>query len=32
MVPYQKHLIDVNKCTRCDVCRTNCPEDAIVIV
>lgn len=32
MVPYQKHEIDVQKCTRCDVCRTTCPEKSIVIV
>ncbi len=32
MTPYQIHSIDVAKCTRCDVCRTVCPENAIEIV
>ncbi len=29
--PYQKHRIDDPKCTRCDSCRTVCPESAIVV-
>ncbi len=32
MWPYQKHEINVSLCTRCDVCRTVCPEKAIVVV
>jgi len=32
MMPYQKHEIDVTKCTRCDICRTVCPEKVIKIV
>ena len=30
--PYEKHAIDAATCTRCDVCRLRCPEDAIRIV
>ena len=30
--PYQQHTIDLALCTRCDACRTTCPEDAIVTV
>jgi NADH-quinone oxidoreductase subunit F len=29
--PYQQHKIDDEKCTRCDTCRTVCPETAIII-
>jgi NADH-quinone oxidoreductase subunit F len=32
MRPYQVHEIDTAKCTRCDVCRTVCPEKCIKIV
>jgi NADH-quinone oxidoreductase subunit F len=32
MTPYQPHVIDAAKCTRCDVCRTVCPEKVIKIV
>jgi len=32
MKPYEKHDIDAEKCTRCDACRINCPEDAVRIV
>jgi NADH-quinone oxidoreductase subunit F len=31
-LPYQKHSIDTAKCTRCDLCRTVCPEQVIKIV
>ncbi|UCE60538.1 MAG: NAD(P)H-dependent oxidoreductase subunit E [Phycisphaerales bacterium] len=30
--PYQIHEIDPETCTRCDTCRTKCPEDAIEVV
>ncbi|MCA9262802.1 MAG: 4Fe-4S binding protein, partial [Planctomycetales bacterium] len=30
--PYQQHVIDAELCTRCDACRTTCPEKAITIV
>jgi ferredoxin len=30
--PYEQHEIDDEKCTRCDACRTRCPEDAIRVV
>lgn len=30
--PYQKHEINAEKCTRCDICRTTCPVKAIEIV
>ncbi|MCL4129405.1 UNVERIFIED_CONTAM: hypothetical protein GTU68_012170 [Idotea baltica] len=29
--PYQQHTIDDEKCTRCDTCRTVCPETAVII-
>jgi NADH-quinone oxidoreductase subunit F len=29
--PYQIHVIDQTLCTKCDVCRVACPEDAIVV-
>ena len=29
--PYEKHEIDVTKCTRCDTCRKVCPSKAIVV-
>jgi NADH-quinone oxidoreductase subunit F len=32
MAPYRKHEIDAAKCTRCDVCRSVCPEKAIDVV
>ncbi|WP_231956478.1 NAD(P)H-dependent oxidoreductase subunit E [Posidoniimonas polymericola] len=28
--PYRQHVIDLDRCTRCDACRTTCPEQAIV--
>jgi NADH-quinone oxidoreductase subunit F len=31
MTPYQKHEIDPARCTRCDLCRTVCPEKCIFI-
>jgi ferredoxin len=31
MVPYIRHWIDQEKCTRCDACRDICPEDAVVV-
>lgn len=31
MTPYQIHTIDPEKCTRCDICRGVCPENAIDI-
>jgi len=30
--PYEKHEIDVAKCTRCDVCRRICPSQCIEVV
>ena len=30
--PYRQHLIDDAVCTRCDVCRSQCPEHAIKVV
>ena len=30
--PYSQHVIDSNLCTRCDVCRTVCPEQAITVI
>lgn len=32
LTPYRQHSIDVNACTRCDACRAQCPEEAIVVV
>ncbi len=31
MTPYQKHTIDLVKCTRCDTCRQVCPTDAVIV-
>lgn len=31
MAPYQKHEINLKKCTRCDTCKQVCPEHAIVV-
>ena len=31
MTPYQKHRIDPEKCTRCNTCKTICPQDAVRI-
>jgi NADH-quinone oxidoreductase subunit F len=31
MTPYAVHVIDQEKCTRCDTCRRICPEGAIVV-
>ncbi|MBL7221154.1 MAG: NAD(P)H-dependent oxidoreductase subunit E [Phycisphaerae bacterium] len=31
MTPYQKHQIDPEKCTRCDACKTICPQGAVRI-
>ncbi|MCA9239552.1 MAG: 4Fe-4S binding protein, partial [Planctomycetales bacterium] len=30
--PYRQHVIDADLCTRCDACRTTCPERAITTV
>jgi NADH:ubiquinone oxidoreductase subunit F (NADH-binding)/Pyruvate/2-oxoacid:ferredoxin oxidoreductase delta subunit len=32
VVPYAKHVVDVDKCTTCDTCRVVCPENAVQIV
>jgi NADH-quinone oxidoreductase subunit F len=32
MVPYARHQIDDERCTRCDACRRVCPQEAIKIV
>jgi NADH-quinone oxidoreductase subunit F len=32
VVPYAKHVVDVDKCTTCDTCRVICPENAVQIV
>ena len=29
--PYRQHVIDADICTRCDVCRTTCPENAVLV-
>jgi NADH:ubiquinone oxidoreductase subunit F (NADH-binding)/NADH:ubiquinone oxidoreductase subunit E len=29
--PYEMHVIDTDKCTRCDMCRTVCPEFAVKV-
>ncbi len=31
MTPYKKHIIDDEKCTRCDTCRLVCPVEAVRI-
>jgi NADH-quinone oxidoreductase subunit F len=31
LAPYQRHRIDVDRCTRCDTCRQVCPENAVEI-
>lgn len=31
MRPHERHVIDDVKCVRCDVCRVDCPEEAIVV-
>jgi Na+-translocating ferredoxin:NAD+ oxidoreductase RNF subunit RnfB len=29
--PYRQHCIDTSVCTKCDICRRKCPNDAIAI-
>jgi NADH-quinone oxidoreductase subunit F len=29
--PYQRHTIDLQRCTRCDTCRLVCPQQAVVV-
>jgi NADH-quinone oxidoreductase subunit F len=31
LTPYQRHAIDMTRCTRCDTCRAVCPVDAVVV-
>ncbi len=31
MTPYQRHTVDMAKCTRCDTCRQVCPHQAVVV-
>ncbi|MGQ9610235.1 MAG: NAD(P)H-dependent oxidoreductase subunit E [bacterium] len=31
MTPYEKHIIDDEKCTRCNTCKLVCPENAVII-
>ncbi|OPZ83335.1 MAG: NADP-reducing hydrogenase subunit HndC [bacterium ADurb.Bin429] len=31
LTPYERHTIDMSKCTRCDTCRVVCPVDAVVV-
>ena len=31
MTPYERHVIDDEKCTRCDMCRQGCPEKAVKV-
>jgi NADH-quinone oxidoreductase subunit F len=32
LTPYRQHVIDPDRCSRCDACRVICPEQAIAVV
>jgi NADH-quinone oxidoreductase subunit F len=32
LMPYAKHVVDINRCTQCDTCRQVCPENAVTVV
>jgi len=30
-VPYEKHIIDIDKCTKCGTCKSVCPNGAVIV-
>jgi len=32
LTPYRQHVIDPDRCSRCDACRVICPEQAIAVI